>query len=110
LKKPFESSVVLEMVRPLIAAAAAAKSDRSAPFEPVAAPVAKAPAFIPTTVEPAAAVAVRVVAEPIQTTPAHTTSPVDTERVRAAVTLALEASLPRMIDEITERVLVALGH
>ena len=34
----------------------------------------------------------------------------DPERVRAAITLALDASLPAMIEEITERVLVALGH
>jgi hypothetical protein len=34
----------------------------------------------------------------------------DAERVRAAVTLALEAALPAMIDEITDRVLIALGH
>ncbi len=33
---------------------------------------------------------------------------VDPERVRAAVTLALDAAMPAMIDEITERVLVAL--
>ena len=33
---------------------------------------------------------------------------VDAERVRAAVTLALEASLPRMIDDLSERVLLAL--
>jgi hypothetical protein len=30
--------------------------------------------------------------------------------VRAAITLALDAALPNMIEEITERVLVALGH
>ena len=35
---------------------------------------------------------------------------VDPERVRAAITLALDAALPKMIEEITERVLVALGH
>ena len=37
-------------------------------------------------------------------------SEVDVERVRAAVTLALDAALPAMIDKITEQVLVALGH
>jgi hypothetical protein len=35
---------------------------------------------------------------------------IDAERIRAAVTLALDAALPKMIDEITERVLIALGH
>ncbi len=43
--------------------------------------------------------------------PAPPTTPeIDPERVRAAVTLALDASLPAMIQEITERVLIALGH
>ena len=35
-------------------------------------------------------------------------SEIDRERVEAAVTLALEASLPSLIQEITERVLIAL--
>jgi DNA-binding response OmpR family regulator len=35
---------------------------------------------------------------------------IDSERVRAAVTLALDAALPAIIDEVTERVLVALEH
>lgn len=35
---------------------------------------------------------------------------VDPERVEAAVTVALDAALPALIKEITERVLVALGH
>jgi hypothetical protein len=56
------------------------------------------------------AVPVRVVAEPIELAPAANVPSIEVERVRAAVTLALEASLPKMIDEITERVLVALGH
>jgi CheY-like chemotaxis protein len=38
------------------------------------------------------------------------TPPVDAERVRAAVTIALDRAMPAMIDEITERVLVALGQ
>jgi hypothetical protein len=36
--------------------------------------------------------------------------PIDAERVRAAITVALDRALPAMIDEITERVLVALGQ
>lgn len=34
----------------------------------------------------------------------------DSERIRAAVTIALDAALPTLIREITERVLIALGH
>jgi hypothetical protein len=35
---------------------------------------------------------------------------VDPERVEAAVTVALDAAMPALIKEITERVLIALGH
>jgi len=34
----------------------------------------------------------------------------DPQRIEAAITLALDASLPALVREITERVLVALGH
>ena len=49
----------------------------------------------------------------LEPTPVHTEpapQPLDPERVRAAITIALDAALPAMIQEITERVLVALGH
>jgi hypothetical protein len=42
--------------------------------------------------------------------PAPVSHEIDPERVRAAITLALDAALPAMIHEITERVLIALGH
>jgi len=42
--------------------------------------------------------------------PEPITPEIDPERVRAAITLALDAALPAMIQEITERVLIALGH
>jgi len=115
LKKPFESSVVLEMVRPLIVAARAARSERGTPA-PVYSPEPEKKLTMPTAPPPmvlsqAAAVPVRVVPEPVVVPSAAPAMPaVEAERVRAAVTLALEASLPKMIDEITERVLVALGH
>ena len=32
------------------------------------------------------------------------------ERIQAAITLALDAALPNLVREITEKVLVALGH
>jgi len=34
----------------------------------------------------------------------------DPERIQAAITLALDAALPHLVREITEKVLVALGH
>lgn len=165
LKKPFESSVVLDTIRPLIEAAKKDKSRNAAVNGPVAdiVPAVSEPApeseptvemetepirrppSVPMSRSPFVAIPVRVVREPIEETPAvpamaaepavvqhppavpvevrqvATTAPattpenvrpehIDAERVRAAVTLALDAALPKMIDEITERVLIALGH
>jgi CheY-like chemotaxis protein len=93
LKKPFEASAVVETIRTLIEAANFARGLFGEKPEP-------SPEAAPS--------------EPAQTPPPppppQTTPEVDAERVRAAVTLALEAALPAMIDEITDRVLIALGH
>ena len=84
LKKPFEASVLLETVKPLAVAAAAEKSDSApAPQPESAAPPAVAP-------------------------PSQIVAVIDTEQVRAAVTIALDAAMPLLIDELTEKVLVAL--
>lgn len=80
LKKPFEASALLEAVKPLVEAAAAGP-------HAIAKPVA-APSSLPDD-RPIVAV-------------------LDAERVRAAVTLALDAAMPAMIDEITAKVLLAL--
>ena len=74
LKKPFEASVMMATVRPLLTQAQRAREELAE---------AKAPCASPD---------------------------IDAERVQAAVTLALDAALPVLIHEITERVLVALGH
>jgi CheY-like chemotaxis protein len=71
LRKPFEASALLEMVRPL---AAAARDARTAPD------------------------AGAEIGNP------------DPERVRAAVTVALDAAMPRIIDELTARVIAALKN
>jgi hypothetical protein len=55
-------------------------------------------------------VSVKVVSDPGELAPLPLAGDVDVERVRAAVTIALDAALPSMIDKITEQVLVALGH
>jgi CheY-like chemotaxis protein len=86
LKKPFEASKVMETIDPLVKEAQLARGL----FAEAMASAAASPAFEPSV--PAA------VAE------------IDPERVRAAITLALDAALPNMIHEITERVLIALGH
>jgi CheY-like chemotaxis protein len=183
LKKPFESSVVLDTIRPLIEAAKKDKSRNAAangPVADIAPPVSepeseptvematepiRRPLSVPMSRNPFVAIPVRVVREPVEetpppptpvaaesamvqqppavpvgvrqvATPAPATAPaglasvtsehtaehtsedtsqqtsqhIEAERIRAAVTLALDAALPKMIDEITQRVLIALGH
>jgi CheY-like chemotaxis protein len=90
LKKPFEASVMMETLKPLVEGARKDRGEFS-------------PSFAADGIVP-----VRVVTDPADLAPAL--SEVDVERVRAAVTLALDAALPAMIDKITEQVLVALGH
>ena len=94
LKKPFEASAVIEMLKPLIESA---QKDR-AEYGPGLAP------------PDSGVVSVKVVTDPSDLAPTDLPPGIDVERVRAAVTLALDAALPAMIDKITEQVLVALGH
>jgi len=79
LKKPFEASVVLQTVKPLLEAAAAARVGQ-VPDLPSA-----------TGAEPGRS----------------GTCPTD-ELIRAAVTIALDAVLPNLIEEITQKVLSVL--
>jgi DNA-binding response OmpR family regulator len=89
LKKPFEASQVVGTIRPLIHDAQLARGL----FAEVMA------------------------ARPSSSGGTHASrsvvssgAPIDAERVQAAITLALDAALPALVREITERVLVALGH
>lgn len=82
VRKPFEASVLLNLVQPLTE-----KPEKNAMPQPTAA----APS--PALSAPAAAAPRR---------------PVDREQVRAAVILALEASMITMIENITDKVVVAL--
>jgi|SRR5579872_47588 len=94
LKKPFEASLLLQTIKPLVAEAQLARglfaeqvhesARRAAPTPPKSAPTPPPPP------PPAPAL--------------------DVERVHAAITVALDAALPALIHEITERVLIALGH
>jgi CheY-like chemotaxis protein len=86
LKKPFEASLVMQTIRPLVAEAQMARGL-------FADAIAEA-AVVPVAAEAAPPVPV----------------PADPERIEAAITLALDAALPALIREITEKVLVALGH
>ncbi len=88
LKKPFEASKVVSTIDPLVKEAQLARGL----FADVIAAAQAAP-------------------EPEPPKPPEPPAPeIDPERVRAAITLALDAALPAMIQEITERVLIALGH
>ncbi len=91
LRKPFEASIVMDTIKPLIEASRFARGLFGEHVEQRKVAVAEAVAE---------AVAVERSRPP----------DIDPERVRAAITLALDAALPAMIEEITERVLVALGH
>jgi CheY-like chemotaxis protein len=87
LKKPFEASVLLSAVKPLLEAARAERGDDAGTggerFE------RKASAAGPAANQPTVAL-------------------VDPEQVNAAITVALHAAMPAMIEEITGKVLIAL--
>jgi len=85
VRKPFEASVLLSMVQPLI--------ER---------PEKNAASQLPMDSK------VNVAGVPAMPAPAAPPRPVDREQVRAAVILALEASMITMIESITDKVVVAL--
>ena len=88
LRKPFEASVVMETIRPLVREARLARG-LFADALAAAAPISDAPFSAPAP-------------------------PPDPARIEAAIAEALEAALPSLIREVTEKVLVkvlvALGH
>jgi CheY-like chemotaxis protein len=98
LKKPFEASKVVSTIDPLVKEAQLARG-LFADVIASAPPAPEPPQLAADSPKPADPPAPPVVAPEV-----------DPERVRAAITLALDASLPAMIQEITERVLIALGH
>jgi CheY-like chemotaxis protein len=75
LRKPFEASLMMQALAPLVAAA---REDRQA-------------------MESAKNSAASLAAQP-------------PDEIRAAVERAVERELPRLLDELTQRVLLALGH
>jgi CheY-like chemotaxis protein len=91
LRKPFEASVVMETIRPLVQEARLARGLFSEAL------TSAAPAPVSDALATAAAAPMRP-------------APPDPERIQAAITLALDAALPNLVREITEKVLVALGH
>jgi CheY-like chemotaxis protein len=84
LKKPFEASALLAVVKPLAEAAAKARADAGGGDLSRRAPDIRRAAM------PFVAV-------------------VDAEQIRAAVTIALDGAMEKIIDEVTQRVLSALS-
>lgn len=87
LRKPFEASVVMQTIRPLAQEAQLARG-------------LFAEALTAAVPEPVSDAAPHAAPPP----------PPDPQRVQAAITLALDAALPALVREITEKVLIALGQ
>jgi CheY-like chemotaxis protein len=85
LKKPFEATALLAAVKPLAEAAGKSRAENAS--------------------EPAAASAAAKAVAPV----APFIAVVDSEQVRAAVTIALDAAMDNMVAEITRHVLAALN-
>jgi CheY-like chemotaxis protein len=137
LRKPFEASVVMETILPLIHDAQLARElfSQVAPPPVKDQPVAEIPApevqvdptagvdasggqsnvdgeiTVDLPVETAVSTGKSTVESPVASpvAPPAAARP-DPARIQAAVTVALDAALPALVREITERVLVALGH
>ena len=90
VRKPFEATALLGAVQPLLETPGARPEAKPIAPRVDAEPKAAAPAPAPAPVAPP---------QP---------KPVDREQVRAAVILALDASLINMIENVTDKVLVAL--
>ncbi len=100
VRKPFEASVLLGTVQPLLEKPDAGAINKA---EAHIDAIAKTPAPVaPPSGAPAPAVALPVAAPP------PPPKPIDREQVRAAVILALEASMITIIENITDKVVVAL--
>jgi CheY-like chemotaxis protein len=108
LRKPFEASMMLDIVRPLVESARKAREPGPETHPQLESPpesLAEAGGgAIPEVTPP------EVVAPPVEASPAVLRREADAQSVRAAVTLALEAALPVLIDEVTQRVMIALSE
>jgi CheY-like chemotaxis protein len=104
IKKPFEASAMIATIKPLVLESRAA---RSAPPSEAAAPE-PAPASTEQEPEPVTAASAPIVAKTKEAPAAQAPRAPDPERVRAAVTLALDAAMPALIEELTAKVLLAL--
>lgn len=101
LKKPFEASVMIATLRPLVEAARLAREVLSEQAVPVVEQLAPAVSLPPPSPQPQEEVVREAAPEPPEVE-------IDRERLRAAVTIALDQAMPALIDELTERVAAAL--
>ena len=121
IKKPFEASVMIATIKPLIVLAHDVRSSPRLDVEavtpaelpaavervtPPPEPAPPGPELAPSALEPKVE-AIQPTMEEVAT-PASPAVPADAERVRAAVTIALDAAMPALIDELTAKVLLAL--
>ena len=100
---------MVSTIDPLIRDAQQARTPFTEPLVAAAA-VIDLPKTFEVPKPPEAPLAEAAALKPVEPTPPPPAPEIDAERVRAAVTLALDAALPVLIQEITERVLIALGH
>jgi CheY-like chemotaxis protein len=105
IRKPFEASAMIAAIKPLVQESRAVRS--APPSEAVRAPE-PAPASTEEEPEPVAAASAPVMATTEEAPAAVARLAPDPERVRAAVTLALDAAMPALIEELTAKVLLAL--
>ncbi|HUE22361.1 MAG TPA: response regulator [Bryobacteraceae bacterium] len=89
VQKPFQASILLQVVKPLVEMAVKERGSGAGQ----AGGASSAPGKRPAPKAPQG----------------PTVALIDPERVHAAVTVALDASLPGIIEEITEKVLIALS-
>lgn len=126
IKKPFEASVVVDIIKPLIADAQQARGQSAMPMAATAAPIVVVvepelepePEYVPEPeLEPldeyepepvAVPEPVPVAVVPVAAMVPAVQPEIDPELVRAAVTIALDEAMPALIDDITERVMSAL--
>jgi len=98
IHKPFELKALTALINPLVSAVAEKRDAR--PAGPPPPPPGEEPKFVTGVVESTP--------EPEKAAPVAPSKPSEADRVRAAVTLALDAAFPKIVDEVTRQVLRAL--
>lgn len=98
IHKPFELKALTALINPLVPVIAEKRDAR--PAGPPPPPPGEEPKFVSGVVE--------TPAEIEKPAPVLPPKPTEADRVRAAVTLALDAAFPKIVDEVTRQVLRAL--